>query len=247
MSIHIGTSGFYYEHWRGVLYPQDLPKSHFFEYYMKMFDTVELNSTFYHLPRLKTTEHWAQMAPENFLFALKAYRGITHYRKLKETKEDLIRYLHLIKPLKQKTASILFQLPPSLHLDMDLLKEFLEILPRSWRHTIEFRHESWMNDDVFNLLKSYNVAMCINDFEKRTTPFVLTADFGYIRFHGPTGRYGGSYDDGTLEMWADRIVSAAKDMKEIFVYFNNDFGGFAVQNALRLRELVYNRDKNGTL
>ena len=238
MSIHIGTSGFYYEHWRGVFYPQDLAKRRFFEYYMKQFDTVELNSTFYHLPRLKTTEHWAQISPEDFLFALKAYRGITHYRKLKDVREELIRYLHLIKPLKPKLASILFQLPPSLSVDAALLKDFLEMLPRSYRHTIEFRHESWMREEIFNLLKSYNVAMCINDFEKHTTPFEMTADFGYIRFHGPTGRYGGSYDEAALAGWAEKIAEASKELKEMFVYFNNDVAGYAVQNAMQLRRML---------
>ncbi|BDY12113.1 DUF72 domain-containing protein [Hydrogenimonas cancrithermarum] len=238
MSIHVGTSGFYYEHWRGLFYPESLAKSHFFEFYMKHFDTVELNSTFYHLPRLKTTEHWAQMSPEAFLFSLKAYRGITHYRKLSDVKEELYRYLHLVKPLKPKLASILFQLPPSLHLDLPLLRDFLEILPSGYRYTVEFRHASWLTDDVFNLLKSYNVALCINDFGKRETPFEMTADFGYIRFHGPTGRYGGSYDDATLSMWAERLKEASRTLKDIFVYFNNDFGGFAVQNAKTLKQML---------
>ena len=236
--IHIGTSGFYYEHWRGVFYPEDLAKSHFFEYYMTRFETVELNSTFYHLPRLKTTEHWAEMSPPDFLFSLKAYRGITHYRKLKDVEEELYRYLHLIKPLKPKLGTILFQLPPSLHLDFDLLAGFLELLPPGYRYTVEFRHPSWLVEDIYNLLKSYNVALCINDFGKRQMEPVMTADFGYLRFHGPTGRYGGSYDDDTLRMWADRLKEASKELKAIFVYFNNDFGGYAVQNALRLMELL---------
>jgi len=238
MKVRIGTSGFYYEHWRGVFYPEDLPKTRFFEYYMTRFDTVELNSTFYHLPRLKTTEHWAQMSPDDFLFCLKAYRGITHYRKLKEVSDELYRYLHLIKPLKPKLGSILFQLPPSLHRDDALLNDFLAILPRGYRYTIEFRHKSWLEDGVYALLRSAGVAICINDYGKQEMEPVVTADFGYLRFHGPTGRYGGSYDDTTLQMWARRLERLGERADLFFVYFNNDMQGYAVQNAIRFKELT---------
>ncbi len=237
-TVHIGTSGFYYEHWRGVFYPQELAKSKFFPFYMTHFDTVELNATFYHLPRLKTTEHWAQMSPPDFLFALKAYRGITHYRKLKDAKEELYRYLHLVKPLKSKMAAILFQLPPSLHRNDRLLEDFLAILPRGYRYAFEFRHESWNDDAIHRLLESANVALCLNDYGRREMTPHLTADFGYLRFHGPTGRYGGSYDDETLQRWAKWLKEVSEDLQSVFVYFNNDFEGNAVRNALRLRELV---------
>ena len=236
--ILIGTSGFYYEHWRGVFYPEDLPKRRFFEYYMERFDTVELNSTFYHLPRLKTTEHWAEASPPDFRFSLKAYRGITHYRKLKDVREELYRYLHLVKPLKPKIATILFQLPPSLHRDDALLEDFLALLPAGYRYTVEFRHESWMEAPVYDLLRSANVALCLNDFGKRSMEPIVTADFAYLRFHGPTGRYGGSYDDEILALWARWLKEETGELRNVCVYFNNDVGGYAVQNALRLRELV---------
>ena len=236
--ILIGTSGFYYEHWRGIFYPEDLPKRRFFEYYMGRFDTVELNSTFYHLPRLKTTEHWAEASPPDFRFSLKAYRGITHYRKLKDVRDELYRYIHLIKPLKPKIATILFQLPPSLHRDDALLEDFLALLPRGYRYTVEFRHESWMEPPVYDLLRSANVALCLNDFGKRPMEPVVTADFAYLRFHGPTGRYGGSYDDETLAQWARWLKEETEGLRSVCVYFNNDVGGYAVQNALRLREMV---------
>ncbi len=236
--VWVGTSGFYYEHWRGVFYPEDLPKSRFFDYYRERFATVELNSTFYHLPRLRTTEHWCESSPDDFLFSLKAYRGITHYRKLHDCEGELYRFLHLVKPLKSKLGAILLQLPPSLHLDRELLKSFLEILPPGYRFAMEFRHESWLNDDIFNLLKSYNVALCINDFGKRSTETVVTADFAYIRLHGPTGRYGGSYSDRELAEWAGRVAKAAEETEAIFVYFNNDSEGYAVLNAQRLLEML---------
>ncbi|BBG65603.1 hypothetical protein NNO_0900 [Hydrogenimonas sp.] len=236
--VFVGTSGFYYEHWRGVFYPEDLPKSRFFDFYNKEFSTVEMNSTFYHLPRLKTAEHWFELSPEDFLFSLKAYRGITHYRKLRECKDELYRYLHLIKPLKPKLGAVLFQLPPSLHIDRALLEDFFKTLPPGYRFVMEFRHDSWLNEDIFNLMKSYNVALCINDFGRRKMPMELTADFGYIRLHGPTGRYGGSYSDEELKEWAEKIGSAMNVLKSMFVYFNNDFGGYAVENAKRLLKMI---------
>ncbi len=236
--VLIGTSGFYYEHWRGVFYPEDLPKSRFFDFYKERFATVELNSTFYHLPRLKTTQHWFERSPEGFLFSLKAYRGITHFRKLRECESELYRYLHLIKPLKPKLGAVLFQLPPSLHLDRELLEAFFKILPPGYRFAMEFRHESWLCDDVFNLMKSYNVALCVNDFGKRRMPMIVTADFAYIRLHGPTGRYGGSYSDEELAGWAQKAREAAKESEAVFVYFNNDFGGYAVQNAEKLAKMI---------
>ncbi len=240
----IGTSGFYYEHWRGVFYPGDLPKSRFFDYYTKHFDTVELNSTFYHLPRLKTSEHWAEKSPPDFRFSLKAYRGITHYARLRDASGELYRYLHLIKPLKPKLATILFQLPPSLRMDLPLLEDFLAILPRGYRYTMEFRHESWMEDATYALLKSAGVAFCVNDYGKRAMEPVVTADFVYLRFHGPTGRYGGSYDDATLGRWAAWMKEEGEKLSTVLAYFNNDTEGYAVQNAMRLRELIgYNSQK----
>ncbi len=237
-TIHIGTSGFYYEHWRGLFYPNDLPKTRFFDYYVQHFSTVELNSTFYHLPRQKTTEHWMQKSPDDFLFSLKAYRGITHYKKLEEVDDELYRFLHLIKPMKPKLGSILFQLPPSLHYDLPRLESFFNILPRGYRYTIEFRHPSWLVEETYTLLKAFNVALCLNDYGKRTMEPVVTADFVYLRFHGPTGRYGGSYDDETLKEWAQKIVAWAQEGRDLLIYFNNDTQGYAVQNAFRLQEIV---------
>ncbi|HHD83704.1 MAG TPA: DUF72 domain-containing protein [Campylobacteraceae bacterium] len=239
--IHIGTSGFYYAHWKGVFYPDTLAKAHFFTYYMEHFETVELNSTFYHLPRAKTVEHWMEESPETFLFALKAHRQITHYHKLKDAGEPLYRFLHLIKPLKPKIAAILFQLPPSLHMDAEILAAFLALLPPGYRFAVEFRHESWYCDAVYEVLKAYNVALCLNDFAQREITPLITADFSYMRLHGPTGRYGGSYDDATLAHFCDMLLEMAHHQKALFVYFNNDTEGYAVENARRLRALVEHR------
>ena len=236
-SVRIGTSGFYYEHWRGAFYPEKLPKSRFFAYYAEHFDTVELNATFYHLPKAKTIEHWKNLAPEGFLFALKAYRGITHYTRLKDPKE-CYRFLHLVKPLRPHLGPILLQLPPSLHKDTDLLASFFHTLPRGYRCAVEFRHESWYSDEIYELLRRYEVAMCLHDFAKKRTPLVTTADFVYIRFHGTNGRYAGSYDDATLQKWAAKIEEFRTKGLAIYCYFNNDFEGAAVRDAMRLRSLL---------
>ena len=237
--IIIGTSGFYYEHWRGVFYPEKLAKAHFFDYYTTQFETVELNATFYHLPKMKTVRHWYENSPEDFLFALKAHREITHYKKLKDAKEALYRYLHLIKPLKPKIAAILFQLPPSLKIDLSLLADFLTELPPGYRFAFEFRHQSWADQKVYDLLKAYNAAFCLNDFGKREIAPIITADFTYMRLHGPDGRYGGSYSDETLQHYADMLCKLAHHQKQLFVYFNNDTEGYAVENARRLRQLIH--------
>lgn len=239
VKAHIGTSGFYYEHWRGILYPEGLAKSHWFEYFTKEFETVEMNSTFYHLPKAKTVEHWDERSPEDFLFSFKASRVITHYRKLKDVKEELFLFLHLLKPLRHKIAAILIQLPPSLHKDKALLGDFLHQLPTTgWRFVIEFRHESWYDEEIYELLRHYNVAYCWHDYSRRDVPTVPTADFVYLRLHGPSGHYRGSYDDRTLTLWADRIRNALAHNRPAFVYFNNDMEGFAVKDARRLKEIL---------
>lgn len=236
--IKIGTSGFYYDHWRGVFYPEDLSRTHYFDYFVEQFPTVELNSTFYHLPRSGTVEHWAEKSPEDFLFALKASKQITHYRKLKDVEHLLYLFLHLIKPLKAKLAAILFQLPPSLKKDTRLLAAFLKLLPSGYRFAIEFRNESWQDDEVLEILEAYNVAFCLNDFKQRRIEPLTSADFTYLRLHGPTGRYGGSYDDATLRGYAKMLLEFAHRQKALFVYFNNDFEANAVKDARRLQELV---------
>jgi len=234
---HIGTSGFYYDHWKGIFYPPDLPKSRYFEYYASHFDTVEMNSTFYHLPKSKTIEHWLQKSPENFLFSIKAYRGITHYKKLLGAKDELYRFIHLIKPLRPKLGVILFQLPPSLHFDLVRLADFLQLLPSVYRYAVEFRHASWYQEATYELLRHYEVAMCLHDFGQKSVPFEITAPFVYVRFHGANGRYVGSYDESVLVSWAQRLRPYCQT-KEIFCYFNNDFGGAAIEDAKRLRALL---------
>ncbi len=233
--VHVGTSGFYYDHWRGLFYPEDLSKRKWLAYYIEHFDTLELNSTFYHLPKAKSIEHWEELAKEGFTYSLKAPRTITHYKKLKDAKDNLYAFLHLIKPLKSHLGVILFQLPPSLHKDEELLAAFCHDLPRGYRYAFEFRHASWYDESLFELLHRYDIALCIHDFEKKETPKVMTAHFGYVRFHGTNGRYAGEYGKERLQPWAEWIKEQGR---EFFCYFNNDFEGAAVRDAMGLKELL---------
>ena len=236
---YIGTSGFYYEHWKGAFYPPELSKKSYLNYYMEHFDTVEMNSTFYHLPKAKTIEHWSKMAKERFFYSIKVYRGITHYKRLQDVKEDILLFLHLIKPLKSHLGAFLFQLPPSLHKDTKLLASFLHLLPTGYRYAIEFRHSSWYCEEIYDLLRHYDVAFCIHDYQKKPTPVIDTAHFVYIRFHGTNGRYAGSYSDGTLQLWSQKIDAFLQHGKSVYVYFNNDFNTDAVRDAMRLRSLLH--------
>lgn len=237
-TIHIGTSGFYYEHWVGSFYPRTLPKAEWLPYYATLFKSVELNTTFYHLPKQHSLLHWLEETPEDFVFSLKGYRPITHYKKLHGVHDELLRFLHLIKPMKAKLGAILFQLPPSLHLDMPLLEAFLSELPKGYRYALEFRHDSWLDDAVFDLLHLHNVALCIDDYAQRQTPFVCTADFVYIRRHGSGGRYAGSYAPEELKKLAEQINTFSGQGKGVFCYFNNDFEACACDDALELQSLL---------
>jgi len=232
--LWIGTSGFYYDHWIGKCYPEGIDRHDLLPYYAGHFKTVEVNSTFYHLPRSSTVEHWLAATPEDFTFALKAYRGITHYKKLKEARSELLAFLHLVKPLRPKLGVLLFQLPPSLKRDDALLHAFLEQLPAGYRYAFEFRHASWVDDTVFALLRQHGAGFCINDFDGCQTPWEVTAPFAYVRMHGPQERYRGRYDAAAIGALCGKLSDLADGGRDVFCYFNNDMEGFAWENALML-------------
>jgi uncharacterized protein YecE (DUF72 family) len=235
--IHIGTSGFYYDHWIGKCYPEDISKHDLLPFFAQHFKTVEINSTFYHLPRRTTIERWLEATPDDFLFTLKANRSITHNNRLDTVHEEITVFIRLIKPLKEKLGVILLQLPPHLKLDIKLLDAFITELPKGYRYAIEFRDESWMDDLVFELMALHGIALCINDYAQRQTPWIATAPFVYIRMHGPMGRYRGKYDSQKLTALCNAIKGFVNEGREVFCYFNNDMEGFAWQNAQELREL----------
>ncbi len=233
--IRVGTSGWYYDHWRETFYPPDLPKSRWLEYYAQHFDTVELNNTFYHLPKEQTLQHWRQIAPKGFLYAVKASRYITHIKKLSDAAEPLELFFERVRLLKGTLGPVLYQLPPSLHKDLPRLEAFIKLLPKKPPAIFEFRHQSWYRDDTFELLNKLGVGFCVHDMPGNESPRVVTGDIVYIRFHGTTGRYAGDYPESQLHDWAEWLKNQAQRVRAIYAYFNNDAHGHAVKNAKQLR------------
>jgi uncharacterized protein YecE (DUF72 family) len=236
--IRIGTSGWYYDHWKEVFYPAGLAKSKWFEHYAQHFDTVEVNNTFYHLPKEKTLQRWYEIAPKGFLYVVKANRYITHIKKLKDASEPLERFFERVNLLKGKLGPILYQLPPSLHKDLDLLGDFIKLLPRRKTAVFEFRHQSWYENDTYDLLRKLGVGFCIHDMPGKESPHIVTNDVIYVRFHGTTGRYAGNYPESTLQDWAEWLRNQTQKARTIYAYFNNDIHGHAIKNAQQLKELM---------
>lgn len=234
MQYYIGTSGWHYDHWRQSFYPERLPKAKWLEFYSCYFNTVELNNSFYRLPSEAAFANWYNSSPANFTFAVKVSRFITHIKRLKDIEEPLDNFLDRAKILKEKLGPLLYQLPPSMHRDYGRLESFLSILPSGPRHVLEFRHQSWLDGEVFEILRRHNVGLCVFDMPDFSCPLAATADFAYIRFHGSTGLYSSSYSDEELVEWARRLGGLAAEVKAIYIYFNNDAEAFAVKNAVTL-------------
>jgi uncharacterized protein YecE (DUF72 family) len=232
---YIGTSGWHYERWRGLFYPEKLAKARWLEFYAGHFTTVELNNTFYRLPSENAFHTWRNSTPADFTFAVKVSRFITHIKRLKDVGEPVERFIARAGILGNKLGPLLYQLPPNMHRNDDRLESFLSTLPRGVRHVIEFRHESWLDEGVFAILRKYNVGFCVFDMPDVTCPIVATADFAYIRLHGSTGLYFSCYSDGELMSWAKRLKNLAQSLKAVYVYFNNDAEAYAVSNARTLR------------
>jgi len=234
----VGTSGWSYEHWRGVLYPEGLPSKGWLERYAEEFGTVELNATFYRLPAEKTFEGWARRAPAGFIFAVKGSRFITHLRKLGDVEEPLQTFLRRCRLLREHLGPVLFQLPPSLHRDDDRLERFLALLPDDLSFAVEFRHPSWYADAVLERLAARGVALCCHDMSGSVSPRVVTAPLAYLRFHGSGTRYGGDYGEAELGEASSFCKRCLAQGREVFAYFNNDAEGYAVVDARLFRRLV---------
>ena len=238
--IRIGTSGFHYKHWRGPFYPEKMPTAAMLDFYTRHFDTVELNNSFYRLPTAAAFECWRDATPENFVFAVKASRFITHNKKLKDPENAVDNLLPRAAHLGNKLGPVLFQLPPKWRLNPDRLRNLLKILPRDVRYAFEFRELSWMTSEVLGILREYNAGFCIYELAGYHSPLSTSADFTYVRLHGPeSGKYQGSYSEERLSQWGRRIESWAKELRAIYLYFDNDQAGYAAANALRLREMVF--------
>jgi uncharacterized protein YecE (DUF72 family) len=237
--IRIGTSGWHYKHWIGRYYPEGTRPADMLSYYVRDFDTVELNNTFYHLPRETSLDAWRKAVPANFVFAVKGSRVLTHMIKLKDADRGISNFMSRAKRLGRKLGPILWQLPPKWNVNVERLEEFLSKLPRGIRYAFELRNTSWMTDPVYEVLRKYNAAFCIYELAGYQAPMEITAKWTYVRLHGPTDRkYQGSYSDAQLERWAQRIEDWSRKLDAVYVYFDNDDSAFAVTNALTLKRMV---------
>ncbi|HXU68793.1 MAG TPA: DUF72 domain-containing protein [Polyangia bacterium] len=214
MRALIGTSGFSYPAWKGHFYPEDLPQKQFLSFYAARFSTVEINNTFYRMPSPKLLQGWAAEVPDGFTFAIKAPQRITHQKRLKECDDVVAALLGLVELLAEKQGPILFQLPPNLKKDVPRLQAFLAAMPRRCRAAFEFRHESWLGDDTYEVLRAADAALCIADTEDLSTPLVATAKWGYLRLRRE------DYVESDIRKWGERI--SAQNWDDAFIYFKHE-------------------------
>jgi uncharacterized protein YecE (DUF72 family) len=242
--LRVGTSGWNYGDWRGIFYPDSIKSAEYLSFYARHFDTTEINYSFYHLPRPSTYEKWAAQTPEKFLFAVKASRVITHIRRLVDVGEEWRRFVESALALGSKLGPVLLQLPPSLKADRERLAAFLREAravkgARGLRLAFEFRHGTWFEPDICELLHKHQAALVVAQSERYPqAPMTPTAPFVYLRFHGPGALFASKYSEQELEEWAERIRKWRAAGLTVFAYFNNDFHGYAIENARRLRELA---------
>ena len=237
--IQIGTSGWHYDHWVGPFYPQGMKSRDFLPFYAQHFAIAEINNTFYQLPQPETLADWREATPPDFEFACKASRFITHMKKLKDPEDSIRRFFEVIEALGGKLGPILFQLPPSWRVNLARLEAFLAALPRSRRYAFEFRDESWFTAGVYEALARHNAAFCIYDIAGRSAPVEVTADFSYVRLHGPEEEaYRGRYDGRTLSGWARRFLGWRDEGRDVYCFFDNDEKGYAALDAMRIQEML---------
>lgn len=238
-NIYIGTSGWSYKHWKGTFYPEGTKAKEEFHYYQDNFDTVEINNSFYRLPSAETIKNWERSVSKDFLFSVKASRYITHLKKLHDAGDALNEFLNRISALETKLGPLLFQLPPNMKYNAERLQAFLQELPEDHRYVFEFRNKEWYCEEAYDLLRSYNCSFCIFELAGVFTPEMVTADFVYVRLHGPgKNKYQGSYTDEQLEEWADKCKAWQRKSLDVFIYFDNDEKGYAAFNAKTLKDLL---------
>ena len=230
--IYVGTSGYSYAEWKGSFYPQKIRPAEMLPYYADRMSTVEINNTFYRLPKESVVSGWADATPEGFTFALKASRRMTHYARLKDCGDSLRVFWERAQALGPKLGPILFQLPPYLRADLERLDAFLDEMPEGARAAFEFRHPSWLSDEVQARLADRNLALCIADDEDETTPLRATADYGYLRLRDE------GYEPGDIERWAGVIAERSGQWKDTFVYFKHEQSGKGAELAEALKEAL---------
>jgi uncharacterized protein YecE (DUF72 family) len=238
-SVWIGTSGWSYKSWRGPFYPQEIPARSHLDHYAKHFKTTELNGVFYRTPTIEAVKSWATQTPDDFVFAWKASKFITHWKRLNENSRSSLDLLESrLRLLGQKAGPILFQLPPHFQKNRERLAIFLKLLNRKRRHVFEFRHPSWYDEDIFYLLEKHRVALCVSDHHDAPSPWNATADYVYVRAHGPGGRYQGHYSTAKLGEIADWLRKQRHANRDAYVYFDNDQKSAAPADAQKLVALV---------
>lgn len=239
---YLGTSGYQYDHWKGVFYPEKLPKKDWFRFYSERFDTVEINNTFYHLPGPETFDKWRKDAPREFCYAVKFSRYGSHIKRLKDPEATIGKFLKNAQRLEETLGPILVQLPPHWGVDLERLATFLEAAPGRYRWTVEFRDPAWLCGEVYELLEKHRVALCVHDMIENH-PFRITADWVYLRFHGD--HYGDRYSPQALTAQSRRIHQCLEDRLDVYAYFNNDKDGHAAANAADLKRYLSNRKETG--
>jgi uncharacterized protein YecE (DUF72 family) len=237
-SLYIGTSGWSYRHWRGPFYPVDLTGAHMLGFYAGHFRSAEINNSFYQLPQAQSLQRWREAVPRDFVFAAKASRYITHMKKLKDPQASTCGFLQRMETLGRQLGPILFQLPPRWHFNAARLAGLLECLPDSHRYAFEFRDHSWHGPPCYRLLEQHNAAFCIYDLDGFVSPRQVTADFVYVRLHGPGAPYQGSYTTRVLAGWAGAFSQWLATGRDVYCYFDNDQAGYAAADAARLSRML---------
>jgi uncharacterized protein YecE (DUF72 family) len=237
--VLIGTSGWHYDSWRGPFFPPELPKKSHLRFYAENFPTTELNGVFYRTPTLDAVQGWFERTPDDFVFAWKASKFITHWKRLTENSRNSIELMQTrLAVLRHKVGPVLFQLPPQFHANRERLASFLTLLPREYRYAFEFRHPSWYEDTIIDLLQDNDVSLCLSDHKAAPSPWMATARHVYVRGHGPRGDYADHYPLKTLRKWAEDVATWKKQKRDVYVYFDNDQKSAAPLDAQRLLELV---------
>jgi len=233
MEKYIGCSGYYYNHWKSLFYPENLAKKKWLAYYAEHFNTVEINNTFYRMPDEKAVKNWYDITPENFVFSVKGYRFITHMKKLTVDEvfiDFLERFQYTAGFLKDKLGPLLWQLPGNFSMNLGKLEKFCSMLSSGFQHVFEFRHESWFTQEVYDVLAKYKHGLCIVSAPGEFPEVLkLTSDISYIRFHGKGAWYNHNYSNEDLQLWKNKLE--ALPAKKMFAYFNNDINAYAVRNG----------------
>jgi len=238
-AVSIGTSGWHYDSWRGPFFPREVPKREHLAFYARAFRTTELNGVFYRTPSLEAVRGWFEQTPNDFVFAWKASKFITHWKRLSGKSRNSLALMETrLKALKHKAGPVLFQLPPQFTADRERLAAFLKLLRNRRRYAFEFRHPSWYDDAILDLLREHDIALCLSDHHDAPSPWTVTAGHVYVRGHGPGGRYKGHYPQATLQKWARDIRKWKRQRRDVFVYFDNDQKSAAPKDALRLKALL---------